>query len=227
MPTLQDVLQRNEAWRRGATDEDPGFFPRLAGEQRPDLLWIGCSDARVAPEAIAGLAPGEAFVHRNVANLVTPHDPNAGAALAFAVESLRVEHVIVCGHTGCGGATAVIRGERPAGALGAWLRPLQERASDHAERLHAFPDEAARVDALATLNAIDGARAVARTPVVTRAWAGGQRLGVHAWTFALADGALRPTPFSVFDAEEVETAYVGAVATVVPVAPGAHDEPDG
>ncbi len=189
MDELEDLFERNRAWARRTRTEDPTFFDRLAGGQSPRYFWVGCSDSRVTPDRVMGLQPGRVFVHRNVANLVGAHDPNSHAALAFAVGALEVPHVIVCGHTGCGGMKAVLAGEERA-PLKRWLRPVSELATEHAARLAAAPEEA-RADLLAELNVRAQVENLAATDVVREAWRGGQPLALHGWLFSVSDGLLR------------------------------------
>lgn len=206
MTQPKDLLDRNRAWSERRREADPAFFERLAAGQAPRFLWIGCSDSRVPAAMVAGLEPGDLFVHRNIANVVPPADLNALSVLAYAVGVLRVEHVIVCGHTGCGGVAAALDG-RPHGLVDPWLRTIKDVAARHAEELAALEDGAARVDRLAELNAIEQARNVARTSVVQAAWARGQALTVQAWIYGLADGRLRDLGFAVRGPDEVAPAY--------------------
>ncbi len=189
MDELEDLFERNRAWARWTRTEDPVFFDRLAGGQTPRFFWIGCSDSRVTPDRVLGLKPGRVFVHRNVANLIGAHDPNSHAALHFAVDGLKVPHVIVCGHTCCGGMKAVLGGD-DRGAVAEWLKPVHDLAAAHFAELSSLPEEA-RVDRLAELNVIAQIENIARTDVVQEAWRTGQRLTLHGWIFCVRDGLLR------------------------------------
>ena len=189
MDELEDLFERNRAWARWTRTEDPVFFDRLAGGQTPRFFWIGCSDSRVTPDRVLGLKPGRVFVHRNVANLIGAHDPNSHAALHFAVDSLKVPHVIVCGHTCCGGMKAVLGGE-DRGAVAQWLKPVHDLAAAHSAELSSLPEEA-RADRLAELNVIAQIENIARTDVVQEAWRVGQPLTLHGWIFGVRDGLLR------------------------------------
>jgi carbonic anhydrase len=187
---LADLFARNRAWAEERIAADPGFFSRLAHIQRPDLLWIGCSDSRVPANDIVGLAPGELFVHRNVANLVPPTDVNALAVIEFAVSSLGVRHIIVCGHYHCGGVRAALEGHQ-AGAVALWLQPLRNLADAHREELAALASDDARWDRLCELNVVAQVRAVGRSEIVESARERGAALAVHGWIYDLEDGLLR------------------------------------
>ncbi len=195
MSQLSDLFANNRQWARRRTIEDPNFFTRLEALQAPRYLWIGCSDSRVPANEIVGLAPGELFVHRNVANVVVHSDLNCLSVLQFAVEVLRVEHIIVCGHYGCGGVQAAWSGE-PLGLIDNWLRHVQDVASKHMARLQALPDSSAQVNRLCELNVLEQAAHVCRTTVVQDAWDRGQEVTVHGWVYALHDGLLRDLRFT-------------------------------
>jgi len=190
MKYLAHLFERNQAWAAGRTAEDPDFFSRLVHIQRPDLLWIGCSDSRVPANEIVGLAPGELFVHRNVANVVPVTDLNAMAVIEYAVSSLCVRHIIVCGHYHCGGVRAALEGHR-AGAVALWLQPLRNLADAHREELDALPSDDARWGRLCELNVAAQVRAIARSEIVEAAWERGAELAVHGWIYDLQDGLLR------------------------------------
>ena len=194
MPQLHDLFANNRRWAARRTGEDPDFFTKLAAIQDPRYLWIGCSDSRVPANEIVGLAPGELFVHRNVANVVVHSDLNCLSVLQFAVDVLRVEHIIVCGHYGCGGVQAAWTGE-PLGLIDNWLRHVQDVADTHRSRLDALIDEAAQVDRLCELNVLEQADHVCRTTIVQDAWQRGQQLWVHGWIYSLHDGLLRDLRF--------------------------------
>jgi carbonic anhydrase len=187
---LHDVFERNRAWAAARIAEDPGFFSRLAHIQRPDLLWIGCSDSRVPANEIVGLAPGELFVHRNVANVVPVTDLNALAVVEYAVNSLGVRHIVVCGHYHCGGVKAALEGHQ-AGAVALWLQPLRNLADEHRAELDALASDDARWDRLCELNVAAQVGAVAQTEIVEAAWERGADLAVHGWIYDLEDGLLR------------------------------------
>ena len=186
-PGIPDLIARNRAWAKGKTAVDPGFFERLVDRQTPPYLWIGCSDSRVPANEIVGLDPGEMFVHRNVANLAPAHDTNFLSVLQYAVQVLRVRHVLVVGHYGCGGVRAALQGLK-LGLIDHWLSPIRALARAHAAELDALPDEAARLDRLCEMNVLRQVENVAINPFVTEAWAAGQTLSVHGWCYALADG---------------------------------------
>ena len=187
MHPLQSLIENNQRWARGRVEADPNFFRRLAAQQSPEYLWIGCSDSRVPANEVVGLEPGELFVHRNVANVVVHTDLNALSVLQFAVDVLRVKHVIVCGHYGCGGIRAALD-EQQHGLIDNWLRHVEDVAQRHADELGALSELEAKVDRLCELNAMQQARNVARTTIVQDAWRRGQRVTVHAWCYGLRDG---------------------------------------
>lgn len=186
----EDLFARNVEWAKERTAADPEYFRRLSDIQRPEYLWIGCADSRVPANVITGLAPGEVFVHRNVANLINPGDLNALSVLQFAVEVLRVKYIIVCGHYGCGGVRAAIDGGRH-GLIDHWLEPVRDTARTHADALEALGDEAKREDRLCELNVATQVRRVSETPIVQDAWAAGQPLAISGWIYRLKDGLLR------------------------------------
>jgi carbonic anhydrase len=187
---MQHLFDQNRAWAASRVAEDPAYFQRLASLQAPDYFWIGCSDSRVPANVIAGLQPGEVFVHRNVANLVNPGDLNCLSVLQFAVEVLQVKHVIVCGHYGCAGVKAALDNQRH-GLIDHWVHPIRDLARDNASQLQCLPDPEARENRLCELSVIDNVRKVADTPIVQDAWARGADLAIHGWVYALADGLLR------------------------------------
>jgi carbonic anhydrase len=185
--TLDDLKARNRVWAAGKVAQDPSFFKRLEGQQAPEYLWIGCSDSRVPANDIVGLDPGELFVHRNVANLAPPQDANYLSVLQFAVDVLKVKHILVVGHYGCGGVSAAVDGQRR-GLVDHWLHPIREVEHDHREELDALPDGRPRWDRLVELNVIRQVRNVASDVFVHDAWARGQPLSVHGWVYTLGTG---------------------------------------
>lgn len=187
---LENLLQGNAAWAAERVAQDPGYFQRLAGIQRPYFFWIGCSDSRVPANVIAGLQPGEVFVHRNVANLVNPGDLNCLSVLQFAVEALQVREIIVTGHYGCGGIQAAVDGKRH-GLIDHWLQPIRDTAQRCAHELDRFHDEQERLDRLCELNVVQQVKRVAETPIVQDAWSRGQPLKIHGLCYGLKDGRLR------------------------------------
>lgn len=190
MIKLPQIFERNRAWAEARTREDPGFFERLAAQQAPEYLWIGCSDSRVPANQIVDLLPGELFVHRNVANVVGHTDLNCLSVMQFAVDVLRVKHVIVCGHYGCGGVLAALRDEK-LGLIDNWLRHIQNVAEVHRAELDALGEEAKQHTRLCELNVIEQVKNVTETTVVRAAWSRGQELSVHGWIYDVADGLLR------------------------------------
>ena len=190
MSSLDEILAGNRRWAAGIRRNDPQFFERLAVQQAPRYMWIGCADSRVPATEICGLAPGEIFVHRNVANVVVHTDLNCLSVLQYAVQVLKVGHVIVCGHLGCGGVRAALRGDR-LGLIDNWLQHVRDVALAHEERLAAIADEGARWDLLCKLNVAEQVRNVSRTTVVQHAWRSGQPLSVHGVVYGIEDGLLQ------------------------------------
>lgn len=194
MRHLSDLLNNNRRWAERMTRSQPDFFNRLVGQQAPRFLWIGCSDSRVPANEIVDLAPGEMFVHRNVANLVVHTDLNCLSVLQYAVDVLAVEHIIVCGHYGCGGIAAARRGA-PLGLIDNWLRHIQDTQERHREELDAIAEETKAQDRLCELNVLAQAGNVSRTTVVQDAWKRGRKLIIHAWVYGLSDGLLHDLKF--------------------------------
>ncbi len=189
MAVLDKLLQNNKAWAADRVQRDPGFFTRLAKQQAPEFLWIGCADSRVPANEIVGLDPGELFVHRNVANVVVHTDLNCLSVLQFAVDVLKVKHVIVCGHYGCGGIRAALENQSH-GLIDNWLRHVQDVSRAHEVKLNSIPTLDARVDKLCELNVIDQVQNVARTTVVQDAWRRGHDVQLHGWIYGLKDGLI-------------------------------------
>ena len=189
MNELAKLLHNNRAWAAERVTRDPLFFSRLAQQQAPQFLWIGCSDSRVPANEIVGLNPGELFVHRNVANVVVHTDLNCLSVLQFAVDVLRVRHIIVCGHYGCGGVRAAMEHDSH-GLIDNWLRHVQDVERAHCVQLEAIPDSQRRLDRLSELNVVEQVRNVSRTTIVQDAWRRGQPLQLHGWIYGLADGLI-------------------------------------
>lgn len=200
---LEDLKANNAAWSKSKTAIDPEFFKRLAGQQSPEYLWIGCSDSRVPANEIVGLDPGELFVHRNVANLAPPQDANYLSVLQFAVDVLKVKHVMVVGHYGCGGVAAAIDGKRR-GLVDHWLHPIREVHAEHKHELEQIPEERAMLDRLTELNVARQVRNVAADVFVQDAWARGQSLAVHGWVYSLADGLVNDLNIGIASVADYE-----------------------
>ncbi|MBI5596566.1 MAG: carbonate dehydratase [Elusimicrobia bacterium] len=190
MTTPKDLFANNRRWARQVTEADPGFFKGLAGQQKPKFLWIGCSDSRVPANEIVGLRPGEVFVHRNVANLVIHTDINCLSVLQFAVDILAVEHVIVCGHYGCGGVQAAVEDQRH-GLIDNWLRHIRDVQQRHAAALAKTKGKPAMLRRLCELNVAEQVQNLANTTTVQDAWRRRQKLTLHGWVYDLRDGLLR------------------------------------
>jgi len=202
MADLEELFDRNRAWAAEMVERDPAFFTALAERQTPEYLWVGCSDSRVPANQIVGLAPGDVFVHRNVANVVVHTDLNFLSVLQYAVDILRVRHVIVCGHYGCGGVTAALTGARH-GLIDNWLRHVEDVAEKHADELDSI-DEERRFDRLCELNVVEQVVNVSLTTIVEDAWARGQELTVHGLVYGLEDGLLRDLGVSVSQPVELD-----------------------
>ena len=209
MTTLDELLRNNREWAEQVRRDDPGFFKGLSQQQAPKYLWIGCSDSRVPANQIMGLAPGEVFVHRNIANVMVHTDLNCMSVIQFAVDVLRIEHILVVGHYGCGGVHAALTGTR-VGLADNWIRHVGDVAQKHASMLdNLAPD--LRDDRLCELNAIEQAENVCLTTVVRDAWARGQKLSVHGWVYSLLDGRVRELGMDVDSAEQLQPAYQRAL----------------
>jgi len=205
-----DLFERNRAWAADVTARDPDFFRRLQNQQSPEYLWIGCSDSRVPANDIVGLLPGELFVHRNIANVVVHTDLNCLSVLQFAVDVLKVKHVIVCGHYGCSGIRASLKHER-LGLIDNWLRHIQDIQMSHEATLLTVHDDAARADVLCELNVIEQVINICQTTIVDDAWSRGQPLSIHGWVYGLHDGRLRDLGMTVEGMEQVTPTYRSAI----------------
>ena len=200
---LDHLKARNRAWAQRKVAADAGFFRRLENQQTPEYLWIGCSDSRVPANEIVDLDPGELFVHRNVANLAPPQDANYLSVLQFAVDVLKVKHIMVVGHYGCGGIHAAVSGKR-LGLVDHWLHPIREVCHDHRDELAAIGDDRDRHNRLCELNVIRQVRNVASDVFVQDAWARGQQISVHGWVYSLANGLITDLGVTVGSIAEVE-----------------------
>ncbi len=187
---LSDLFEHNVRWTAAKRRDDPDYFDRLSALQQPQYLWIGCSDSRVPANVITGLEPGEVFVHRNVANLVHRGDINLLSVLEFAVETLEVKHIIVCGHYGCGGIRAAMDGHRH-GIIDHWLQPIRDCAESHQQELAEIADPETRLDHLCEISIREQVLGLSRTPIIQSAWKRGRKLAIHGWVYGLKDGLLR------------------------------------
>jgi len=211
MRVLSDLFEKNRAWAEEIRTQNPDFFLKLSQQQTPDYFWIGCSDSRVPANQIVALLPGELFVHRNVGNLVVHTDLNCLSAMQFAVEALKVKHIIVCGHYGCGGVRAAMRGDR-LGLVDNWLRHVQDVIEKHDALLADISDESARWDRLCELNIIEQVVNVCQTTIVQDAWERGEKLSVHGWIYGIHDGLLRDLNICIDEPKEIATAYQSAIS---------------
>ena len=210
---LKELLDRNKAWADAMRAEDPQFFRRLSQQQAPKYLWIGCSDSRVPANQITGLQPGEVFVHRNVANVVVHTDLNALSTIQFAVDVLKVEHILVVGHYGCGGVHAALTGAR-VGLADNWLRHVGDVSNKHAALIAELDLESLRHARLCELNVLEQVVNVCQTTIVQDAWGRGQKLSVHGWVYSLLDGRVRELGMGVDSLEELPVAYQMALETI-------------
>ncbi|TAN03571.1 MAG: carbonate dehydratase [Rhodanobacteraceae bacterium] len=210
MPSPQELLESNRRWSEAISKQDPEFFPRLSKQQTPKYLWIGCSDSRVPANQILGLDPGEVFVHRNISNLVLHADMNCLSVMQFAVDVLKVEHIMITGHYGCGGVGAALKGAR-LGLIDNWLRYIGDTLERHQAEIDALP-EAKRHDRLCELNVIEQVANACHTTVVREAWDRGQNLTVHGWCYGLADGHIHDLGIDVAQFEGLEAGYRKALA---------------
>jgi carbonic anhydrase len=213
MPTsISDLFSHNRAWAAEMERERPGFFTNLKSQQKPKYMWIGCSDSRVPANQITGLEPGEVFVHRNVANVVVHSDLNALSTIQFAVEMLKVEHVMVVGHYGCGGVQAALDNVR-IGLADNWIRHIQDVRDRHRQLLNSLP-ESKRLDALVELNAIEQVVNVCQSTVLQDAWGRGQQISVHGWVYGVHDGLLQDLHITVSGLDGLESLYLAAIEAV-------------
>ncbi len=210
MKSLPHLFEQNRAWAKKISESDPEFFAKLARQQNPELLWIGCSDSRVPANEIVGLLPGELFVHRNIANVVVHTDLNCLSVIQFAVDVLKVKHIMVVGHYGCSGVRSALRCER-VGLADNWLRHVQDVCEKHENCLGILPDEAARYRKLCELNVVEQASNVCQTSIVRDAWERGQALTVHGWVYDIKDGLMNDLQVNARNREEAQTAYRDAV----------------
>lgn len=206
MSLLDHLFRQNRSWSEGVRLGDPDYFERLTAQQNPEYLWIGCADSRVPANQVLGLAPGEVFVHRNIANVVAHSDFNCLSVLEYAVDILKVKHVIVCGHYGCGGVSAALADHR-LGLIDNWLRHIRDVRQRHIDELVAITDADARLDRLCELNVMAQAAHVCQTTIVQNAWERGQQLAVHGWIYSLRDGLLRDLDTETTSITEVSAAY--------------------
>ena len=201
---IDDILKRNQAWSDAVRAKSPDFFPRLASQQTPEFFWIGCSDSRVPANVVAGLDPGEVFVHRNVANVIHSSDMNMLSTLEFAVNVLKVREVMITGHYGCGGVRAATE-DQPHGLIDNWLRQVRELYLRNRKALAELPDDGARLDRMCELNVARQVINVANTTVVQEAWRREQPLSIHGWIYSIANGKLSDLDLGVNNNPELRT----------------------
>lgn len=206
MKHLAHLFDSNRAWATKKTQADATFFSDLAGQQNPDYLWIGCADSRVPANQIIGLNPGQVFVHRNIANVISHTDFNSLSVIEYAVRVLGVKHIIVCGHYGCGGVSAALE-DKPIGLIDNWLRHIRDVRAKYSQKLIAVDDPIERVNLLCELNVVEQVKNVCHTSIVQEAWRHGQDLCIHGWIYGLADGLLHDLGVTISQPEELDDAF--------------------
>jgi carbonic anhydrase len=200
---IDNLIENNRRWAQKKVEADPGFFKRLEAQQAPEYLWIGCSDSRVPANEIVNLDPGELFVHRNVANLAPPQDANYLSVLQYAVEVLKVKHILVVGHYGCGGVAAAVDGHRH-GLIDHWLHPIRQVASEHKTELARYTEGRSRLDRLCELNVLQQVKNVGADVFVQDAWARGQELTLHGWVYSIANGLVTDLGVAISGVDDYE-----------------------
>jgi len=216
MSQLNDLLTKNQQWAASIKEQDPQFFDRLKQQQTPEYLWIGCSDSRVPANQIVGLLPGDLFVHRNVANMVVHTDLNCLSVMQYAVDVLKVKHIIVTGHYGCGGVRASIEGQRH-GLIDNWLRHIQDVYKKHRIAMEQFEDFDEKCDRLCELNVVEQVMNVVSTSVVQEAWDRGQELSVHGWIYGIHNGLVNDLNMTLANIEEANSVYPAALSKILTV----------
>ncbi|UZJ38718.1 carbonate dehydratase [Prosthecochloris sp. SCSIO W1103] len=202
MRVLKNLFEQNKEWAEKVKESDPDFFLKLSKQQSPEYLWIGCSDSRVPSNQIVGMLPGEIFVHRNIANVVVPSDLNCLSVIQYAVEVLKIKHIIVCGHYGCGGVKAALE-SREHGLIDNWLEHIRDVYRTHSEEIDAIDDKNEKLDKMCELNVIEQVINVCNTTTVRNAWKSGQELSVHGWIYGIEDGILQDLNICVTGLEEI------------------------
>jgi len=213
MNDIRRLLQNNREWADRIEQEDPAFFDQLSQQQNPEYLWIGCSDSRVPANQIIGMAPGEVFVHRNIANVVVHTDLNCLSVIQYAVDQLKIKHILIVGHYGCGGVHAALNDVR-VGLADNWLRHVGDVAQKHSAILEAIDDPSLRHARLCELNVIEQVANACRSTIVQDAWARGQKLMVHGWVYSLKDGRVREMGIDVGSLDELQPAYEQALSFI-------------
>lgn len=203
MKSLENLLEQNKQWAESMTEDDPAFFEKLTEMQKPEFLWIGCSDSRITPVSSVGLLPGEMFVHRNIANLVIHTDMNCLSVMQFAVDVLQIKHIIICGHYGCGGVMAALENTR-LGLIDNWLRHIQDIVRDYEQELDKYLDLNEKLDRLCEFNIIEQVINAGQTTIVQDAWLRGQNLFIHGWIYRLSDGIYRDIGATIASMEDLE-----------------------
>ncbi len=202
MRVLKNLFEQNRKWAEKVKESDPDFFRKLSRQQKPEYLWIGCSDSRVPSNQIVGMLPGEIFVHRNIANLVVPSDLNCLSVIQYAVEVLKIKHIIVCGHYGCGGVKAAMEKDEH-GLIDNWLHHIRDVYRAHNTEIDALEDDSSKLDKMCELNVIEQVANVCNTTIVRNAWKSGQELSVHGWIYSIENGILQDLDVCVTGIDEI------------------------
>ena len=213
MKTLKHIIDKNLAWATKIKEEDPGFFPQLSMQQAPEILWIGCADSRVPANQIIDLPPGEVFVHRNIANLVVHTDLNCLSVMQYAIEMLKVKHIIVCGHYGCGGVRASLEEDQDHGLIDNWLRHIKDVHRFHATELDQIDDFEVKSNRLCELNVIEQVTNVCNSFIVQSAWQAGSQLSIHGWIYSIRNGVLNDLDVTYSSLEEFQARAITPNAT--------------
>lgn len=202
MRVLKHLFEQNRKWAEKVKESDPEFFLKLSKQQNPEYLWIGCSDSRVPSNQIVGMLPGEIFVHRNIANVVVPSDLNCLSVIQYAVEVLKIKHIIVCGHYGCGGIKAAMENKEH-GLIDNWLKHIKDVYRTHRAKVDTLQDETEKLNAMCELNVVEQVANVCNTTIVRNAWKSGQKLSVHGWIYSIENGILQDLNVCVTGLDEI------------------------
>ena len=211
---LEHLIENNKNWVNKINSKEPNFFTKLAKQQKPEILWIGCSDSRVPANQIVGLLPGELFVHRNVANMVVKSDSNCNAVVQFAVNALKVKHIIICGHYNCGGVQSALEGNNNLSFLKQWVDNIVDVKEKHSEFLSTLNDAEKRLESLCELNVLEQVLNICSSETILDAWKNNQELAIHGWIYDIADGLLKDLGMCVTNPDELDEAYMESIKAI-------------